>query len=101
MDFDNEISEKLDLKGKILYFKWMLWIFLFIFIIFNFLLFAFFSWLTYFLSLIFGNVILFWVLVPLFMWIWKNYLIDKWLDIMEEAKTKKRDKKVVMVVEKD
>lgn len=100
----NDILDKLNLPEKILYFKKLLWVFLLLFFIYNIIIFYFLYWFYYFLALTVWNVVLFWTLVPLFIFIWKTYLVDKWMEIVDEARWNiewKYKERVVKVVEKD
>lgn len=80
------ILEKINLKEKFSYFKKLIWLFILILIIWNIIFFYFFNWIYYFLVLIIWNIILVWILVPIFMWIWKTYLIESGLKIAEKTK---------------
>ena len=78
------------LKNKLnewfLYFKKVFWIFLLVLLLANFALYYFVSWYYYLIGLIIWNVVLIWILIPIFIWIAKTYLISESMEIYEEAK---------------
>jgi len=100
----NNIPKSLNFPEILKFIKKLLWLFILIFIAFNIALFYFFNWVIYFLAIIFWNVILFWALVPVIIWIWKTFLIDKWTEVAEEIKENVlniNNDKIVKVVKKE
>ena len=100
----NNIPKSLNFPEILKFIKKLLWLFILIFIAFNIALFYFLNWAIYFLAIIFWNVILFWALVPVIIWIWKTFLIDKWTEVAEEIKENVlniNDDKIVKVVKKE
>jgi len=89
---------------KILYFfKKLFWMVLAIFIIFNITLFYFFNGVIYFLAIIVWNVVLFWLMIPVTIWVGKTFLIDTWLEVAEEIKeniSKIANDKIVRIIDK-
>ena len=89
---------------KILYFfKKLLWFVLAVFIVLNIALFYFLNGVIYFLAIIVWNVVLFWLMIPVTIWVGKTFLIDTWLEVAEEIKeniSKIANDKIVRIIEK-
>jgi len=99
----NNIPKSLDFSEILKFIKKLFWLFILIFIAFNIALFYFLNWIIYFLAIIFWNVLLFWALIPIIIWIWKTFLIDKWIEVSEKIKENVvniSNDKIVRVVKK-
>ena len=95
---------KLNLKEKIGYFKKLLWLFLIVLILFNIALFYLVSGVLYFILLIVWNIVLVWILVPIFVWIWKTFLVDSLTDMVNNKNNEMKEKyedDIIRVVEKE
>ena len=94
---------KLNLKEKIGYFKKLLWLFLIVIILFNIVLFYLVSGALYFILLVVLNIVLVWILVPIFVWIWRTFLVDSFDDIVSNKNNEIKEKyedDIIIVVEK-
>ena len=104
----NNIPKSLNFSDFLWFMKKLFWLFVIIFIAFNIALFYFLNGIIYFLAIIFWNVILFWILIPVVIWIWRTFLIEKWLEVAEEIKeniswtiNKIDSEKIIKVVKKE
>jgi len=80
------ISKTLKLWEVKNYFKKLFWLILAVFAALNIFLFYFLNGVIYFLTIIIWNIVLFWLMIPVTIWIWKTFLIDTWIDIADEIK---------------
>jgi hypothetical protein len=100
----NHIPKSFNLTDILWFLKKLFWLVIIIFIIFNIALFYFLNWIIYFLAIIFWNIFLFWALIPVIIWVWKTFLIEKVVEVWEEIKENVVDyskEKIVKVVKKE
>ena len=104
----NNIPKSLNFSEILWFIKKLFWLFAIILIAFNIALFYFLNGIIYFLAIIFWNIILFWILIPVVIWIWRTFFIEKWLEVAEEIKenisgqiNKISNDKIVRVVKKN
>jgi hypothetical protein len=88
-----------NLKKEFSYFKKLIWIFVLLLIIFNIWIFYFLNSFYYLIALIAWNIVLIWFLIPIFIWIWKTYLIDRTMEMVDDLKSSWKEK-IVKVIKK-
>lgn len=100
----NNIPKSLNFTDILWFFKKLFWLVIIIFIAFNIALFYFLNWVIYFLAIIIWNIVLFWALIPVLIWIWKTFIIEKVVEVWEEVKENTVNyskEKIVKVVKKE